>query len=243
MKKIINDRILYDSEKRSLSVQDQQVVLSVPTARLLALFIANNYQQLNREAIIEEVWGKHGMIPSGHTLNKNISILRKAFSGLGVDDVIITIPREGFIFQARMNNVQEKISPNVNEVILPEKTSAVLSQYRPFLLWLILGLTLFAASGFFLTFIFRHHDGIVFVLKTGACDVYTTEENSDEKIVHFLHSAKWLEISSICERKDKVVIFYDDNSLSPGNRLKEYFFSVCMMDRNGVANECENYFY
>jgi len=134
MKKIINDRILYDSEKRSLSVQDQQVVLSVPTARLLALFIANNYQQLNREAIIEEVWGKHGMIPSGHTLNKNISILRKAFSGLGVDDVIITIPREGFIFQARLNNVQEKISPNVNEVILPEKTSAVLSQYRPFLL-------------------------------------------------------------------------------------------------------------
>lgn len=63
MKKIINDQVLYDSEKRVLSAQGERMVLSAPTARLLELFIENNYKQLNRELIIEEVWGRHGMMP------------------------------------------------------------------------------------------------------------------------------------------------------------------------------------
>lgn len=65
MKKIINGQVLYDSEQRVLSVQGERIILSAPTSRLLELFIDNNYKQVNRELIIEEVWGKHGMIPQG----------------------------------------------------------------------------------------------------------------------------------------------------------------------------------
>lgn len=83
MNSIINEQVEYDSTRKSLKHRDTTIILSASTARLLELFIAHKNQQVHREFIIEEVWKKHGMAPSGHSLNKSISILRKAFSELG----------------------------------------------------------------------------------------------------------------------------------------------------------------
>lgn len=243
MKKIINDQVLYDSEKRVLSAQGERTVLSAPTARLLELFIANNYKQLNRELIIEEVWGRHGMIPSGHSLNKSVSMLRKAFSALGMDDLIVTIPREGFLFQAQIKNVSDEVLNCSMATLSAVNKSVKFARYRKLVLLFLFSLIIFFSVGFILTLMLRDNNNVVHILKSGSCDIYTANDNSMEKISHFLNSPKWQSFSSICKGRNKVIVFYDDNSLSAGNKLKEYFFSVCKMDRKGIASECENYIY
>jgi DNA-binding winged helix-turn-helix (wHTH) protein len=243
MRKIINGRVLYDSEKRELSVQDQQLVLSASVARLLDFFIINNARQLSRELIIEEVWARYGTNPSGHSLNKSISLLRKGFSTLGIDGVIITIPREGFIFQAQVNDNREDIldaaekdEANVNHVV-------TFPRNKIFLVWFVFFLVLVGGMGIFLTVMFRSNDGVVHISNTGVCEVYTMDDNSSEKIFKFLNSKRWEGFNTICNGTKKVIIFYDDNSLSKSNKLKEHFFSICMMDEKEVAYECQNYFY
>jgi hypothetical protein len=84
------------------------MVLSAPTARLLELFIENNYKQLNRELIIEEVWGRHGMIPSGHSLNKSVSMLQSVYSsGYGRSDCYYSTRR--ISFEAQIKNVSDEV--------------------------------------------------------------------------------------------------------------------------------------
>jgi len=245
MKKIINGQVLYDSERRVLSVQDEKIILSTPTSRLLELFIANNYKQVNRELIIEEVWGKHGMIPSGHSLNKSVSILRKTFSSLGMNNIIVTIPREGFLFQAQVSSVDDDIKSKrttTTPLDIIDKAFQY-GRWPQLLLWFVCSFIACAVMGFFLTIMIRNNDGVVHIMKSGSCDFYTTDDNSSEKISNFLNSSKWQKLSSICEGRDKIIIFYDDNSLSAGNKLKEYFFSVCKMEQKGTVHECENYIY
>ncbi|WP_368542511.1 transcriptional regulator [Enterobacter soli] len=243
MRKIINGRVLYDSTKRELSVQNQQLVLSASVARLLDFFIVNNTRQLSRELIIEEVWAKYGMNPSGHSLNKSISLLRKAFSSLGVDDVIITIPREGFIFQAQVSDNRKEVVCSTEKEVAPVNSAVTFSWKKIVLVWIIVALVLVGGAGIFLTVMFRNNDGVVHVSNTGVCEVYTMDDNSSEKIVKFLHSQRWEGFDRICNGTKKAIIFYDDNSLSKGNKLKEHFFSICMVDEKEVAYECQNYFY
>lgn len=243
MRKIINGRVLYDSEKRALSVQEQQLVLSASVSRLLDFFIINNARQLSRERIIEEVWTRYGMNPSGHSLNKSISLLRKGFSSLGIDGVIITIPREGFVFQAQVDDIRQDILDSTKKDVTNVNHAVTFPWDRKFLAWFVFFLVLVGGMGIFLTVMFRSNDGVLHVSTIGVCEVYTMDDNSPEKIFKFLHSKRWKGFNAICNGTKKAIIFYDDNSLSMGNKLKEHFFSICMMDDKKVAYECQNYFY
>ncbi|MEE9659345.1 MULTISPECIES: winged helix-turn-helix domain-containing protein [Enterobacter] len=226
-----------------MSIQDQQLVLSASVARLLDFFIINNTRQLSRELIIDEVWAKYGMNPSGHSLNKSISLLRKGFSALGIDGVIITIPREGFIFQAQVNDNREHILVATEKDVTNVNHAVTFPWNKTFLVWIVFFLVVVGCMGIFLTVMFRSNDGVVHISNAGVCEVYTMDDNSSEKIFKFLHSKRWEGFNTMCNGTKKTIIFYDDNSLSKGNKLKEHFFSICMMDEKEVAYECQNYFY
>ncbi|MCG5129014.1 winged helix-turn-helix domain-containing protein [Enterobacter mori] len=242
MKKIINDHIVYNSETRELSIQEAKVELSVATARLLDLFIVNNRKQLNRDFIIEEVWGKHGLNPSGHSLNKNVSILRKSFSDLGLDNMVETIPRQGFVFQAKIENVNEDMSQS-SIAGLSSATTPRLKRYGKTIVCGVAGITLVILGFVFLPKLFRDTYGVVHIQKIGSCEIFTADDNSVDKIFTFLESPRWHRTKSLCKGKNKVIVYYDDNGLSTDNKLKESFFSVCTLDLRGVAHACENYFF
>lgn len=242
MKCVINERIVYDFNNRTLSLYSNKVTLPAATARLLALFIVHNGQQVNREPIIEEVWGKHGMAPSGHSLNKNISILRKAFSELGELNLIETIPREGFVFRASIR-IQDSDSVENAPLTSSDKRGGIHYRKKPVIfLWLAVGVFVLVALGLLISGLFKNDD-IALVRKMGACKIFTTRDNPPEKIAHFLLTDKWQKIRSVCSGKQRVIVFYDDNSLSGDNRLKEHFLSVCLVDKKGMAYACENYVY
>ncbi|WP_172742662.1 winged helix-turn-helix domain-containing protein [Citrobacter youngae] len=243
MKSIINDQVEYDSTRKSLKHRDTTIILSASTARLLELFIANKNQQLHREFIIEEVWKKHGMAPSGHSLNKSISILRKAFSELGAENPIETLPRQGFLFHASVNDEQSSFSRDVPVRSVTETVNSPTTPKRKNILLFILLFAFLGSAVLILPALNSGTTNFIYIRAIGDCELYTADDNNADKTKAFLSSDMWRKVNIICHNGKKTIVFYDDNNLSAGNNLKENFLGICTLDKGGVARECENYLY
>ena len=243
MKSIINDQVEYDSTRKSLKHRDTTIILSASTARLLELFIAYKNQQLHREFIIEEVWKKHGMAPSGHSLNKSISILRKAFSELGAENPIETLPRQGFLFHASVNDEQSSFSRDVPVRSVTETVNSPATPKRKNILLFILLFAFLGSAVLILPALNSGTTNFIYIRAIGDCELYTADDNNADKTKAFLSSDMWRKINATCHDGKKTIVFYDDNNLSAGNNLKENFLGICTLDKGGVARECENYLY
>ena len=243
MKSIINDQVEYDSTRKSLKHRDTTIILSASTARLLELFIAHKNQQLHREFIIEEVWKKHGMAPSGHSLNKSISILRKAFSELGADNPIETLPRQGFLFHASVNDEQSSFSGDVPVRSVTETVNSPATPKRKNIVLFILLFAFLGSSVLILPALNSGATNFIYIRAIGDCELYTADDNNADKTKAFLSSDMWRKINATCHDGKKTIVFYDDNNLSAGNDLKENFLGICTLDKGGAARECENYLY
>ncbi|MBH3093035.1 winged helix-turn-helix domain-containing protein [Serratia ureilytica] len=100
---IINEDILFNEDEGMLSHIDNannKLALLKPTSRLLSLFIRNNDKLLLRERLLNDVWVEHGLKASNNNLNNYVSGLRKSLAQFGVEDIIVTYPRQGFKFNA-----------------------------------------------------------------------------------------------------------------------------------------------
>lgn len=100
---IIDDEIIFDNDGRSLyhkSVPDEAISVSETACRLLHYLVQNPNIVLGKEKIIEEVWGKFGFSGSGNSLSQYITILRKYFTAYGFSQIIKTVPKYGFSFNA-----------------------------------------------------------------------------------------------------------------------------------------------
>lgn len=100
MKYLINENIKFDSVTGLLTLTGEESApqqLSRPSTLLLTELIENSGKTSSRDALLLNVWEKNGLIPSSNNLSNHISYLRKTFRALGVeDDVITTVPKEGF---------------------------------------------------------------------------------------------------------------------------------------------------
>ncbi|EPA1042540.1 transcriptional regulator [Enterobacter bugandensis] len=82
--------------------------------RLLCFFIANKSRLVTREELFIQIWEKHDLIPSGTALATQISSLRKLMARYGIaDDILLTKPKQGFIFNATVETIveEEEIPP------------------------------------------------------------------------------------------------------------------------------------
>nr|WP_255252900.1 winged helix-turn-helix domain-containing protein [Citrobacter freundii] len=207
MKSIINDQVEYDSTRKSLKHRDTTIILSASTARLLELFIAHKNQQLHREFIIEEVWKKHGMAPSGHSLNKSISILRKAFSELGADNPIETLPRQGFLFHASVNDEQSSFSGDVPVRSVTETVNSPATPKRKNIVLFILLFAFLGSSVLILPALNSGATNFIYIRAIGDCELYTADDNNADKTKAFLSSDMWRKINATCHDGKKTIVF------------------------------------
>lgn len=118
MKFIINKLIKFHEDRSTLEAVDdniEPVVLTATLNRLLSLLVKNNNALLSRDYILTQVWELHGQTASSNNLNNYMSMLRKMLASLGVDDIIITMPRQGFMFAAsEINTIDDEIIINEN---------------------------------------------------------------------------------------------------------------------------------
>lgn len=103
MKYTINEMAVYNPSDGTILSSDNaigMITLTQVTSELLLLFIKNRGVPISRDAILSELWEKKGLSSSSNNLNNYISILRKALAQCGCPDVITTVPKYGFIFDA-----------------------------------------------------------------------------------------------------------------------------------------------
>ncbi|MGB8663377.1 MAG: winged helix-turn-helix domain-containing protein [Serratia inhibens] len=116
MKFIINKRLRFHDDNSLLEVVDdnvEPVALTGTLSRLLSLLVRNNNTLLTRDYILTHVWDDHGQTASNNNLNNYISMLRKILSSLGETDIIVTMPRQGFMFTATdINTIDGEIIAN-----------------------------------------------------------------------------------------------------------------------------------
>lgn len=93
---------------------EQVISLTITNCNLLSLLLNNKGEILSRECILEDIWDKQGLRSSNNTLNQYISILRRTFSLLGIEDEVIrTIPKVGFCLNSSIKIDEEYNLENV----------------------------------------------------------------------------------------------------------------------------------
>ncbi len=109
---LINRILKYNAYDGTLYLLDGSIdmlTLSRVANELLLLMVENNESRLEREHILNELWTRRGLASSGNNLNNYISVLRKALASLGCSDLIITIPRYGFMFSAEIDVIPDNV--------------------------------------------------------------------------------------------------------------------------------------
>lgn len=103
MRYVINRTIHFRNTDGALWKEDENdpssITLTATTSRLLTFLLERHGEVASRDDILESVWTAHGLRSSNNSLNKYIADLRKVFSNLELtDEVIITVPKIGFMF-------------------------------------------------------------------------------------------------------------------------------------------------
>ncbi|BEO62843.1 transcriptional regulator [Serratia marcescens] len=245
---VINNRVIYRDDVSELCVIDDElskVSLTATINRLLLLFVKNDNKVLSREFLLTQVWGSYGQIESGNNLNNALSQLRKAFSELGEDEVLITLPKLGVQFQGSVARVD---APDCAENVGSSKAIVGKDRFRrESYLWLIL-----AAS----VLIF----GLV-VLGAGIRQVYIPVaqfvpgpriDNCKIEMINSHHKLVYTNISVQDVRKNIVasgfscnkpaaIYYYSSGSLVSGSLYSPAtFFAYCPKNENNTHAACEN---
>jgi len=103
MKYTINSTVDYNSSDGTLfSLENtiDTISLNRMCNELLLLFVTHCGTPLSRDFILNEIWEKRGLSASSNNLNNYVSMLRKALAQCGCSDLITTIPKHGFLFDA-----------------------------------------------------------------------------------------------------------------------------------------------
>ncbi|UUW17373.1 winged helix-turn-helix domain-containing protein [Serratia ureilytica] len=183
MKYIINNAIIYDAHKGTLSLSksnDKEVVLLKPSQRLLSLFIEYNNEIVERERLLDEVWNNHGLTASNNNLSNYISGLRKTLSQLGQDDILVTYPRQGFKFVAESITLlgEEKDEGNGETPKAHPLAEKNTRRIKPLILLLLPLAAGFVAIGTALYYYTANND-LSFIGKYRSCNVFAIDSTQD----------------------------------------------------------------
>ncbi|MEN5283220.1 winged helix-turn-helix domain-containing protein [Serratia marcescens] len=235
MKFIINNRIKYHEDKSELEAlhdDAESVVLTGTLNRLLSTLVRNNNAILSRDVLLTQVWEEHGQVASGNNLNNSISMLRKIFSSLGEEEIIATLPRQGFMFTAaRLKTADSQpaelepapVPPEELQAPLePEPVAALPRRVAPGLpvkKILLPMLALLAATA--AIFAWRNPGYVVadyqFVGTVGQCEIrlVTTHHQADYREVNLAQVQAFLAASGIQCTQPATVYYYSSQALVP----------------------------
>ncbi|HBE9180013.1 TPA: winged helix-turn-helix domain-containing protein [Serratia fonticola] len=202
---------------------DEKIKLLSTATECLSTLISRQGQVIPREELMDSVWKKRGVIASDNNFYQTILTIRKAFSTLGLDDVIATRYRRGLIIETKTSiilktqlasdSVETKILPlegAIDDVTSQETQQDNIksptnnppqSRKRGFYAFLLLTLTLGCITGAVLNIPSGRFFDTFHYIKSGfPCDIYLSNNtNSVESVTSFLKSKNFS-----CNKGDKV---------------------------------------
>ncbi|WP_422526903.1 winged helix-turn-helix domain-containing protein [Serratia fonticola] len=140
MKYIIDTRLVFDSDERTLFLQespDESLEIGAITARLFVEML-ENVAGVERDYLLDAVWSNYGLKPSNNNLNNHISLLRKYIASIAqVDDLITTLPKKGFVVNKKyaVNVIKTEVSDRPEVAVKVAKKTAAMEY--PAILWFL----------------------------------------------------------------------------------------------------------
>ncbi|EPF18000.1 DNA-binding transcriptional activator CadC [Cedecea davisae] len=263
----INHSIIYtpDDGTVKLTADGENEISSgeislAPTAnRLLAMLISHHGSILQRDELLNNVWDAHGLRASNNSLNQYISVLRRNFADLGLEEtVIVTIPTVGFMFSKDIQvivedapaagaRVQASSSPRPAASPPGEGAEGAIPRAAKFKKWAIVAALalLTAANGWF--FLRPNSAAPVFeqrfLLGTlESCPVYTfykTDSSSQSKYMDLVR--KSMERASFHCKPDREIFFkIEDRALY--HQKATMFIAICSRLKENEFSGCRSYY-
>ncbi|MBH3016430.1 winged helix-turn-helix domain-containing protein [Serratia ureilytica] len=257
MRYVINNKIKYHEDRSELVDLNAELPPQPLTAtlnRLLSALVRNNNLVLSRDTLLTQVWEAHGQVASGNNLNNTISILRKMFAALGEDDIIVTLPRQGFMFTAASLKTTDSLAESLPEMPLPVAADNALPT-RPLLtlrfkrLGLAALLLLAAGSG-----LWAWQDAgyapisTVSVGNIGSCEVkfvasYHKVGPGEADLAHLKNMLA--QDKSVRCTEPATLLYYDSGSVLSGavGRARASYYFYCPQAEIAAGKvQCENYY-
>ena len=111
-----------------IDTENEKKHLTLTNSRLLTYLIEHRGEVITRDAVFQSVWEAYGLHSSNNTLNQYISLLRRIFTDLGAGPQLIkTIPKTGFMFNAEVHIVREA---EENKTSKPDKGDETPPRYK-----------------------------------------------------------------------------------------------------------------
>lgn len=94
---LINKKIIYNKNTATLFNTETKIstTLVTPANNCLALILSNGNEITEQKELFSKVWEEYGLPINQNTYYQNISLIRKAFRLMDIDEAIVTIPRRG----------------------------------------------------------------------------------------------------------------------------------------------------
>ncbi|HAT6802687.1 TPA: transcriptional regulator [Citrobacter freundii] len=125
---LINEKIEFWPAENRLTSRDKPGVMSqltTPATRCLVILLEKAPEIVSQDVFFEKVWEEAGMHVPPNTLYQNISLVRRGLKSVSnnneTDDIIVTIPRQGF--RIRENVSVREIDEEVVITPVPEKAA------------------------------------------------------------------------------------------------------------------------
>ncbi|PSU00007.1 hypothetical protein C9J03_25305 [Photobacterium gaetbulicola] len=100
-----NNKCIFLSAERVIirSTDDNKVKLTTTEAKMLKLLCSHVGKNVKRAYIEDEVWRGRGVIPTAASLNQLVCTLRQKIKHVAEMNIIVTVPRVGFILSDIVN--------------------------------------------------------------------------------------------------------------------------------------------
>ncbi|MEW5558815.1 helix-turn-helix domain-containing protein [Enterobacter asburiae] len=259
---IINGIIEYDAVNGTLLSPEyhlDMITLSRVSSELLFIFVTNNQQPVSRERLLYDLWESKGLNASSNSLNNYISMLRKALLQCGCNDLITTIPKYGFVFDAEIKesnappeyaNLRQESSNTVSGTCDSGQNNLVVKQgvssWRNIVRILILTMVVLAILVGLIRLYYDYRLGTIRseIFQQGQCRFYagndrTRNQPKDEAATAIKNMVAFEKIRCPGVRTN-VYYFSDIKQDASGHTLKEELLSYCPYNSK---SPCVNYYF
>lgn len=109
---LINNNCIYNEQKYELrtSSNSQVIRMTAMRSKCLSFIIENAHLEIiERQKITNELWGSRSHFVNDANLTQILYLIRRDLKTLGINDLFITIPRQGL--QVNKDITIEKVEP------------------------------------------------------------------------------------------------------------------------------------
>lgn len=239
MKYIIDDVVIFDNDQSTLTNTNthDSVSLTMTQTIILDYILKSNGEVLSKDNIIDLFWHQHGITCSSHTFNQYVSVLRRNFDNLGIQNIIISVPRLGVkinpdITVSEFSDVSD-IAPAVIYFAKPIYFKLITS-FMVFIIALVIALLLYCNS---------IEEKFHYNMIGGTCNIglsFSFSEKDRSQILDYAY--KLIKRNNLSCGKDRV-FFFDFYKTGGNDDFGRVLLAKCIKGSLNDLISCDNYYY